>query len=132
MEKTIVLVTNQSSSGRIIEAGRLVADRAETELSVLEVLDYDYTLDPEAVNYLFELAKKSGAALRMIFANQKVAAIREALQDQEVKHVLTGLPEGRQSILYSLWQLFPNIDFFIVGSSREPLMVNTRLQYSFA
>ena len=129
MEKTIALVTGQQNSEQIIGAARGIADRDDTELSVVGVLDQEYILDAETVNYLFELAKKSGAVLRMVFAHQKAAAMRAILQEQEVKTVLTGLPGGNSTIIYSLWQMFPCIDFMVVGNQGDMVTVNPRMPY---
>lgn len=114
MDKTIAFVTNQFSCDRIIFAARELADRTQTELVVVEILDSEYELDPKAVDYLFTASKKMNATMRMMFTDDKIRAMREIIAQFDNKYVLTGMPSSNESILYSLWRSFPEKGFHTV------------------
>ncbi|MDR2909709.1 MAG: hypothetical protein LBU86_07490 [Oscillospiraceae bacterium] len=123
MEKTIILVTNQYSCDRIIYAARTVADETDTELCILEILDGEYELNPQAVDYLFMQAKQNRAVMRVVIGDDKLEVLREAIDQEDVAHVVTGMPGSNKSILYSVWKEFPDKQFHVVDQSGEIIEV---------
>lgn len=123
MVKTITFVTNQYSCDRIIDTARTVADQTKTDLLVVGVMDSEYELDPEVVDYLFRLSKKNRATMRLIFTEDKKAVMREILLGCENSTIVTGMPSSNQSVLYEFWKSFPQTRFYTVDLSGELIEV---------
>lgn len=119
MSKTITFVTNQYSCDRIIYSARVVADETNTDLVVVGVLDSEYELNPEVIDYLFVLSKKNKATMRLMFAEDKLGVMREAIGQHDCKNVVTGMPSSNQSVLYKLWKEYPGKSFYTVDVSGE-------------
>ncbi len=119
MPKTLAFVTNQYSCDRIIRAARTVADETGTDLVVVGVLDSEYTLDPEVVDYLFSLSKKNKAVMRLLFSEDKTGVMTEAIAQYESANIVTGMPNSNDSVLYKIWKMFPAKQFFTVDISGE-------------
>lgn len=119
MAKTITFVTNQYSCDRIIYSARVVADETATDLVVVGILDSEYKLDPEVVDYLFILSKKNKATMRLLFSEDKLDVMREVVGQYDCKNVVTGMPSSNESVLYTLWKQFPEKGFYAVDTSGE-------------
>ena len=119
MEKTIVFVTNQFCCDRIICAAQVVAQKTNTELNIVQILDSEYDLDPKAIDYLFMMAKKAGATMRLVSSPDKLALMHKTIAAPDVHHVVTGMPSSNKSVLYGLWKRFPNKSFYVVDSTGE-------------
>ncbi|MDR2933215.1 MAG: hypothetical protein LBV27_08930 [Oscillospiraceae bacterium] len=127
MDKTITFVTNQYSCDRIIYAAREIADETKTELIVVEILDSEYELNPPAVDYLFKASKRNKATMRMLFCEDKMKSMMEVISQYDCKHVVTGMPDSNQSILYRLWKEFPEKGFFTVDSNGQIVEVASNI-----
>lgn len=123
MGKTVAFVTNQYCCDRIIYAARTVADTTPTDLLVIGIMDAEYALDPEVVDYLFGLSKTYRATMRLIFSTDKIATMREIIADSEVERIFTGIPSTKHSVLHTLWEAFPNKQFYVVDTDGEMLEV---------
>ena len=119
MSKTVVFVTNQYSCDRIICSARTVANETSSELLVVGILDSEYELNPEAIDYLFLLSKQNKATMRLLFTEDKVSAMREAVGQYGCKAAVTGMPSSNQSVLYTLWKEFPGVAFYTVDLNGE-------------
>ncbi len=119
MPMTLAFVTNQYSCDRIICAARTVADDTNTDLVVVGVLDSEYKLDPEVVDYLFNLSKKNKAMMRLLFSEDKTGVMTEAISQYDSRNIVTGMPNSSSSVLYKIWKMFPAKKFFTVDSSGE-------------
>ena len=119
MAKTIVFVTNQVKCDRIIHAARKVSEKTKTELNVLEVLDSEYELNPEAVDYLFMLSKQVKATMRIVFSGDKLEVMREIISQYDCRNIVTGMPSSNESALYGLWKEFPDKRFYTVDEGGE-------------
>lgn len=119
MAQTVTFVTNQYSCDRIIYSARVIADETATDLLVVGVMDSEYELNPEIVDYLFVLSKKNQATMRLIFAEDKIEVMREVISGYECQYVVTGMPSSNQSVLYSLWKNFPGKQFYTVDKTGE-------------
>lgn len=128
MDKTIAFVTNQYSSDRIIDSARLIADQTQTELVVVQILDSEYKLDPQAVDYLFNSSKKNKATMRVIFTETKVKAMREIIALFDSRHILTGMPSSNDSVLYRLWKQFPEKNFYTIDPEGKVVDVANAVQ----
>ena len=132
VSKTITFVTNQYSSDRIIYSARVVADETETDLVVVGILDSEYELNPEVVDYLFVLSKKNQATMRLIFAEDKTSVMRESIGAYDCKNVVTGMPSNNESVLYKMWKEFPNKNFYTVDPSGELVEVASSVRFCTA
>ena len=119
MTKTMVFVTNQFSCDRLIFAAQKVAERSQTKLDIVQILDNEYALDPAAIEYLFMLAKKANATMRLVSAQDKVELMKSVIVAKDVQHVVTGMPNSHKSILYDLWKEFPGKNFHVVDETGE-------------
>ena len=119
MARTMVFVTNQFCCDRLIFAAQKVAGRSETQLDIVQILDREYDLDPKAIDYLFMLAKKANATMRLVSAQDKLALMKSVIDDTDVNFVVTGMPNSHKSILYDLWKHFPAKSFHVVDETGE-------------
>lgn len=119
MAKTIAFVTNQYSCDRLICAARKIADESATELIVVGILDSEYALDPQVIDYLFMLSKKNKATMRLLFSEDKQDLMVETISQYECRHVVTGMPNSADSVLYAIWKMFPHKKFHTVDVSGE-------------
>ncbi len=121
-KKTLVLVTNQLQCERIIRAGNAIASMLGSSLLVFSVTDPKYGSNPDALQFLYDTSKQNGAEMTVIFSDAPAKAIHRYIKEQKVTEVLTGIPSNNNSLVYSLWERFQHITFFVVekdGSVRE-------------
>jgi hypothetical protein len=123
MPNTIAFVTNQYRCDRLISAAHQLTSTDDSELLVVEVLDAEYTLDPKAVDYLFMKSKEYNAAMRLLFAENKVDAMREIIAGPDTCNVVTGMPQNHNSPLYDLWREFTDKAFYTVDADGELIEV---------
>ncbi len=119
MSKTITFVTNQYSCDRIICAARVVADETSTDLIVVGILDSEYELDPEVIDYLFKLSKQNKATMRLLFTEDKTEVMTDAISQLNCSNIVTGMPSNNDSVLYKLWKMFPFKNFYTVDGTGE-------------
>jgi hypothetical protein len=119
LEKTITFVTNQYSCDRLIHAAKVVADETNTDLVIVGVLDSEYELDPQVIDYLFGLSKKHKATMRLLFSEDKTNVMAEAISHFDCKNIVTGMPKDNKSVLYKLWKMFSTRNFYTVDESGE-------------
>jgi len=119
MAKTITFVTNQYRCDRIICAGRSVADATNTELTVVGVLDSEYELNPQAIDYLFNLSKQNKAVMRLVFSEDKMSVLSDIVGKHDSQYIITGMPSSNQSVLYGLWKENKNKSFYVVDTTGE-------------
>lgn len=130
MTNTMAFVTSQFSCDRIISAGRQVAEKNGCELVVVGILDAEYTLNPEAIDYLFSCSKKNNAVMRLLFEEDKVAVMRGAIQQYECRHVVTGMPNSSSSVLYDLWKDFGEKFFYVVDEEGKLVEVARDVEHA--
>jgi len=123
MNKTMTFVTNQYSCDRIIYAAREIADNNETELVVVEILNSEYELNPQAIDYLFKASKRNKATMRMLFTDDKIHSMIEVISQYDCKYIITGMPDSNQSILYDIWKMFPEKEFFVIDPNGNTVEV---------
>ncbi|WRS26157.1 hypothetical protein U6B65_07265 [Oscillospiraceae bacterium MB08-C2-2] len=128
MEKTVVFITNQFSCDRIIQAAREVADQTETQLVILSFLDSEYDLNPQAIEYLYDRAKKSRASATFLFSPNRLEHMTKTVGQFDSVNIITGMPGGSESVLYKLWEQFPEKSFFIVDAEGCLTPVSTQLK----
>lgn len=132
MSKTVTFVTNQYSCDRIIYSARVVADQTKTDLVVVGILDSEYEINPEVVDYLFVLSKKNQATMRLVFSENKMGVMRDIIGAYDHSNIVTGMPSNNQSVLYRMWKDFPDKKFFTVDTSGELVQVAGNMQFCTA
>jgi hypothetical protein len=123
MHKTVAFVTNQYRCDRLIHAAKKIADQTGSELMIVGVLDCEYALDPEAVDYLFNQSRENHATMRLLFTGDKAEVLREITAGYDVDFVVTGMPHSHHSVVYDLWRKFPQKNFYTVDYSGELIEV---------
>ena len=110
--QTLVLVTDQLSCGRIIKAGQTIAGITHTQLRVFHVSRESHAGDPVALQYLYDTAREHGSVLEIVYREDFGAALRETIAEGNTVNVITGEPGDADSVLYELWEEFPQVRFF--------------------
>lgn len=109
----LVCVTDQASCGRLIEAGRKLADLSDTELKVICVRPRRMKewFGSEEVEFLYNKAKKLGAEMIIKFHDYAVEAVAEYVRAHDAEAVVVGMPpQAGQSVFISgLEALFPDL-----------------------
>lgn len=119
MANTIVFVTSQYSCDRLIAAGREIADQTNTNLIALSIMDDDYGLDAGAIDYLFTRSKEHEATMNLLFAENKIETMTQTIAMHDNQCIVTGMPNDKSSVLYSVWKAFPHKTFYTVDLQGE-------------
>lgn len=114
--KTIVLVTNQFQCERIIHCGKALADATRTELIVFSVQSSRFPQNPLALEHLYNVSKQNGAVMSISYGDDAMKQIVGFIKHNNTRHVFTGMPEGKNSILYKIWAKFTHVRFFTVDA----------------
>ena len=117
LRSTAVLVTNQFQCERLIQAGRSVADISKTDLIVLNVQSNEYPANPEASQYLFNIATQNNALMNVMYAEDSFKTIVKYIKDNKTAYVVTGMPQTKNSILHRIWRKFAHVTFFTVDEA---------------
>lgn len=112
--KTLVFVTDQFECERIIKAGKVIADISHTELAVYNVNTDTQPQNPQALQYLFDVAKRSESEMNVIYSQDVFGSIFDVLEENWTVNAITGEPFDETSVLYKLWETFDFINFFTV------------------
>lgn len=123
LRKTIAFVTSQYSCDRIIYSARTIADETNTDLVVVGVLDSEYELNPAVIDYLFTLSKANKAIMRLLFTEDKMSVMAEAISQNGCDNVVTGMPNSSDSVLYKIWNMFPAKNFYTADITGEIIEV---------
>ena len=111
---TAVLVTNQFQCERLIQAGRSVADISKTDLIVLNVQSNEYPANPDAIQYLFNIASQNSAMMNVMYAEDIFKTIVQYIRENKTAYVVTGIPQTKNSVLHQIWNKFAHVTFFVV------------------
>lgn len=111
---TIVCVTDQMSCERLIQAGKKVADATHTTFLVINVERSSLEGNSVAIEHLFSVSRAYGAQMSVYYGEDPLAIMGECFVSSKACHVLTGMPQGEDSILHRLWRKYPSINFYTV------------------
>lgn len=117
--KTVVCVTDQFNCDRIIKSARVVCDITASDLSVINVSSPSRYQDPTSIEYLFKVSAHYGGTMTVIYNDNPAKAVIQYIKKNKVANVITGMPEGQNSVLHKIWSKFTHINFFTVDSSGE-------------
>ncbi len=117
----LVCVTDQESCGRLIEAGKKLADITEASLKVICVRPrrMENWFGSDEVEYLFNLSKQLGAEMIIIFHDYAVEAVADYIQTNEVNYVVVGMPPdpGQSIFISGLEERFPELPVIALDQS---------------
>lgn len=111
---TVVCVTDQMSCERLIKAGKKVADATHTTFLVINVEPDSLKGNSAAIEHLFSVSRAYGAQMSVYYGENPLEIMGECFVTAKASHVLTGMPQGENSILHQLWRKYPAINFYTV------------------
>ena len=110
----LALVTDQFRCQRLITAGRMLADRIEAALEVVNVSDPSRASNPEAIEFLFQTSREHDAAMTIHSSPRPERFLGELIRERRPAAVVTGLPGEGSSLLRKLWLRFDQVEFYLV------------------
>lgn len=117
----LVCVTDQESCGRLIEAGRKLADITENPLKVICVRPrrMESWFGSDEVEYLFNLSKQLGAEMVIYFHDYAVEAVIDYIRSNDVHYVIVGMPPepGQSIFITGLEDNFPTLPVISLDQS---------------
>ena len=125
----IVCVTDQESYGRLIKAGRHLADIVDAPLKVISVRPHGSGnwMASEELEYLFNMAKQLEAEMIIRFHDFAAEAVADFIRHQPVRALIVGEPpEPGQSVFIShLEEQFPDLAILCVkdNGKLQPALV---------
>ncbi|HBP37944.1 MAG TPA: hypothetical protein DD640_04240 [Clostridiales bacterium] len=123
----LVCVTDQESCGRLIDAGKKLADITENQLKVICVRPRrtEFWFGSDEVEYLFNYSKKLGAEMIIIFHDYAVEAVVEYLHNNDVQYVIVGMPPdlGQSIFISGLEEKFPQLPVITLGETGQMQLV---------
>jgi K+-sensing histidine kinase KdpD len=115
----LVCVTDQESCGRLIEAGRKLADMAELPLKVISVRPHrmESWFGSDELEFLFNRSKQLSAEMVIIFHDYAVEAVAEYIRAHDVRYIIVGMPPdpGQSIFITGLEEKFPQVPIFSIG-----------------
>ncbi len=109
----LVCVTDQESCGRLIDAGKKLADITDNPLKVICVRPRrtENWFGSDEVEYLFNYAKRLDAETIIFFHDCAVEAVADYIRSGDVQYVIVGMPPepGHSIFISSLEEQFPDL-----------------------
>ena len=122
----LVCVTPQESSGQLVEAGRILAEKNNAALEVVSVLPISSNFsrnEPATLEKLFSFAKEAGGDMAIYFSDDPVLTVAAHMAKQKPALLVTGFPgEDSNSFVSALHLLVPEIPVSMV--SRDNTVYN--------
>ena len=113
----LACVTSQYNCDRIIRIAKEIADSSDCELRVMSVLKpmSDYSSVSDEIEYLYLIAKESGADMTVMFSDDAPKVTAEFVGDNNVERIVTGMHDGKDnSFLVKFNELSPTTPITIV------------------
>ena len=115
----LVCVTPQESSSRLVEAGRLLAEKNDAALEVVSVLPISSSFsknEPATLEKLFSFAKDAGGEMAIYFSDDPVLTVAAHMAKQHPALVVTGFPgEDSNGFVSALHLLSPETPISMVS-----------------
>lgn len=85
----LACVTSQYNCDRIIRIAKEIADSSDCELRVMSVLKpmSDYSAVSDEIDYLYLIAKESGADMTVMFSDDAPKVTAEFVRDNNVERI---------------------------------------------
>lgn len=135
----LVCVTDQESCGRLIEAGRKLADLSETLLKVICVRPRKMKnwFGSDEVEYLFNKAKQLDAEMIIKFHDYAVEGVSDYIRSHDIDMVVVGMPPvtGHSVFISGIEDNFPDLPVIALDESGSlqfvPAIVESNLDNTY-
>jgi hypothetical protein len=84
--------------------------------------------DEQTISYLSSVARENGAVMRVVFSDDVTADMKALIRHYGCSKVVTGMPGGYDSPLYTLWKEFPDVDFVTVDTFGRLIEVDNKIK----
>ncbi len=114
----LACVTGQYNCDRIIKTAKKIADDCDCELRVLSVLKptNNYTNISDRIEYLYNVAKQSGADMTVLFDKDTAGAASRFAEENNVQRIVTGLPDGTiNSFIVEFNRMSPDVSISMIS-----------------
>ena len=115
----LVCVTPQETSGKLVEAGRILAAKNNAALEVISVLPISANFskhEPQTLETLFSFAKEAGGEMAVYFSDDPVLTVAAHVARQKPVLFVTGFPgENSNGFVAHLHSLLPEIPVSMVS-----------------
>lgn len=118
----LVCATSQSSSERLIEAGKSIAESEGLDLRVLNVQPScsEHALDPEMVESLHRHCKNIGAEMSVYFNDYPDLVAASHARKYNAVNIVTGFPGEKSSgFIARIHMLVPDVTISMVDNEND-------------
>ena len=130
-QRLLVCISDSENAGRVIRAGRRMADETRSEWTVIHVETPDQIERQERTRQVmaqyFRLAEMLGANTEVLTGRSVAESVREYAQKNHIRRVMVGRSPARRwyrilgiSLAEQLLRSDPTISVFVVGSDQTP------------
>lgn len=129
----LACVTSQYDCDRIIKTAKHIADDCGCELRVLSILKptNNYANVSDQIEYLYLVAKESGADMTVLFHNDAPNAAAEFAKQNNVQRIVTGMHDGGdESFLVMFNKAAPLIPITMVAKNNMVYSMDLCRSYS--
>ena len=129
----LACVTSQYNRDRIIRIAKEIADSSDCELRVMSVLKpmSDYSAVSDEIDYLYLIAKESGADMTVMFSDDAPKVTAEFVRDNNVERIVTGMHDGKDnSFLVKFNELSPATPITMVSKDNMVYSMDLCRSYS--
>lgn len=129
----LACVTSQYNCDRIIRIAKEIADSSDCELRVMSVLKpmSDYSSVSDEIEYLYLIAKESGADMTVMFSDDAPKVTAEFVRDNNVERIVTGMHDGKDnSFLVKFNELSPTTPITMVSKDNMVYSMDLCRSYS--
>lgn len=129
----LACVTGQYDCDRIIKSAKRIADDTDCDLRVLTILKptTDYTDISDEIEYLYLVAKESGADMTVIFSDNPPKAAAEFAKENNIQRLVSGMHDGgSESFLVKFNELCPLMPITMVAKDNMIYTMEVCKSYS--
>ena len=120
-------------SGELQKKAKEIADSSDCELRVMSVLKpmSDYSSVSDEIEYLYLIAKESGADMTVMFSDDAPKVTAEFVGDNNVERIVTGMHDGKDnSFLVKFNELSPTTPITMVSKDNMVYSMDLCRSYS--
>ncbi len=114
----LVCVTGQRDCGRLIVAGKELAEKEGLSLQVLCVqpMNHGYCVKSDEMEYLYQVTRDAGAEMTIFFQDDAPLIAAGFAKQVKAKHIVTGMPDGRANgFVQTVHYLIPKVPISMVA-----------------
>lgn len=115
----LVCITPQRSSKKLVEAGKILAEKNNASLEVISVLPISKTgraSEPEILERLFCFSKEAGGEMAVYFSDEPVLTVAAHIKKTKPVLLVAGFPgEDSNDFVSMIRLLIPDLPISMVG-----------------